>query len=55
MYWKLIDAECRAGALKTDWTEPPEDGRPMGIECHAELRGMGKRPVVGGWIAVGSG
>jgi len=31
----VIDAGRRAGALKTDWTEPPEDAWPMGIESVA--------------------
>jgi hypothetical protein len=24
--------DVRAGALKTDWTEPPHDADPMGVE-----------------------
>jgi len=31
-----MEATRRAGALKTDWTEPPEDAGPMGIEWQAE-------------------
>jgi hypothetical protein len=31
-----MEAARRDGALKTDWTEPPEDAGPMGIEWQAE-------------------
>ena len=31
-----VDFDARAGALKTDWTEPPQDAGAMGIEWLAE-------------------
>jgi hypothetical protein len=34
--WERMDADGRAGALKTDWTEPPQDAGAMGIEWLAE-------------------
>jgi len=49
----LIDAACRAGALKTDWTEPPEDAWPMGIEWVASPRRTGGKPAGGDGLAVG--
>jgi hypothetical protein len=47
-----MNAEWRAGALKTDWAKPLHDARPMGIEWLAEHRAKGKTPVEGGCIAV---
>jgi peptidoglycan/LPS O-acetylase OafA/YrhL len=35
-HWERMDADGRAGALKTDWTEPPQDAGAMGIEWLAE-------------------
>ena len=31
-----LETDGRVGALKTDWTEPPQDAGPMGIEWLAE-------------------
>jgi hypothetical protein len=31
-----LGTDGRVGALKTDWTEPPLDAGPMGIEWLAE-------------------
>jgi len=50
-----MEAARRAGALKTDWTEPPEDAWPMGIEWQAKLWRMSNRSVLVGWIGIGSG
>jgi hypothetical protein len=36
MHWERLEVEGRAGALKTDWTEPPLDAGAMGIEWLAE-------------------
>jgi hypothetical protein len=36
MLWKRMDTDGRAGALKTDWTEPPLDAGPMGFYWLAE-------------------
>jgi hypothetical protein len=32
MHWERLEVDGRVGALKTDWTEPPQDAGPMGIE-----------------------
>jgi hypothetical protein len=55
MQWERLEVDGRAGALKTDWTEPPQDAGPMGIESLAETRRKASRPVAGGFIAVGVG
>jgi hypothetical protein len=41
----------RAYALKTDWTKPLHDARPMGIEWQAEPGGKAKTLLEGGCIA----
>jgi hypothetical protein len=36
MHWERLEVDGRVGALKTDWTEPPQDAGPMGIEWLGE-------------------
>jgi hypothetical protein len=47
-----VDAEWRAGALKTDWAKPLHDACPMGIEWLAEPGAKGKVLVEGGCFTV---
>jgi hypothetical protein len=55
MYQEWLGTDGRVGALKTDWTEPPLDAGPMGIEWFAEAWRKGNSLVGTGCIAVGVG